>query len=67
MEKKEDASFSNDGMCAGTSVGSQPQKPQKSPKSFKHIPFCRAFYADHFSKKTFLISSTNDGAWIKKY
>ncbi len=46
-------------------MGSQPQKTQRSPKSFKHIPFCRAFYADHFAKKRFLLSSTNDDARVK--
>ena len=49
----------------GTSMGSQPQKTQTSPKSFKHIPFCRALYADHFAKKVFIILSTNDGARVK--
>jgi hypothetical protein len=34
MEKKEDASFSNDGMCAGTSMGSQPQKNTKVSEIF---------------------------------
>ncbi len=46
-------------------MGSQPQKTQKSLKSFKLPPFCRAFYADHFAKKKFLISSINDGARVK--
>ena len=46
-------------------MGSQPQKTQTSLKSFKHIPFCRAFHADHFAKKIFIISSTNDGARVK--
>ena len=50
----------------GTSMGNQPQKIRTSPKSFKHIQFCRAFYADHFAKKTFIISSTNDGARVKR-
>ena len=35
-------------------------KTKTSPKIFKHIPFCRAFHADHFAKKMFLLSSTND-------
>jgi len=46
-------------------MGTQPQKTQKSPKSFKHISFCRVFYADHFGKKQFLISSKNDDARVK--
>ncbi len=46
-------------------MGSQPQKTQRSPKCFKHIPFCRTFYADRFAKKSFLISSTNDDARVK--
>ena len=50
----------------GTCMGSQPQKIRTSPKSFKHIQFCRAFYSDHFAKKAFIISSTNDGARVKR-
>jgi hypothetical protein len=46
-------------------MGSQPQKHQSLQKSFKLPPFCRAFYADHFAKKIFIISSTNDGARVK--
>jgi hypothetical protein len=46
-------------------MGSQPQKHQSLQKSFKLPPFCRAFYADHFAKKKFLISSINDGARVK--
>ena len=49
-----------------TSMVSQPQKTRTSPKSFKHIQFCRAFYADHFAKKIFTISSTNDSARVKR-
>jgi hypothetical protein len=43
-------------------MGSQPQKPQKI---FSHILSCRDFYAGHFGKKTFFISSTDDGAIVK--
>jgi hypothetical protein len=46
-------------------MGSQPQKTQMSRKSFNWVSFCRAFYADHFCKKKFLISSINDGARVK--
>jgi hypothetical protein len=46
-------------------MGSQPQKTQKSPKSFQHIPFCRTFTLIILLKKSFLISSTNDGARVK--
>ena len=40
-------------------------KTKTAPKFFKHIPFCRAFHADHFAKKMFLLSSTNDDARVK--
>ncbi len=43
-------------------MNSEPQKVGKSSNFFKFIQFCRAFYADHFDKKKFLISSTNDNA-----
>jgi len=46
-------------------MGSQPQKTQKSPKSFELPPVCRVFQADHFAKKKFPISSINDGAIVK--
>jgi hypothetical protein len=45
--------FDNTKREMGGSIGSQ---PQKSPKSFKQIAFCRVSSADHFGKKKFLIS-----------
>ncbi len=46
-------------------MNSEPQKVAKSSKNFRSIPFCRAFYADHFDKKKFLISSRNDNTTVK--
>jgi hypothetical protein len=46
-------------------MNSQPQKVGKSSNFFRFIQFCRAFYADHFDKKKFLVSSTNDNATVK--
>ncbi len=39
--------------------------PSHAEPCFKHLPFSRAFYADHFAKNSFLISSTNDDARVK--
>ncbi len=46
-------------------MGSQPQKTQSLQKIFIFIRHCRAFLADHFGKKTFLISSINDEVMVK--
>jgi hypothetical protein len=46
-------------------MGSQPQKTQKPQKIFLHTLSCREFYADHFGKKTFFISSMSDGTGVK--
>ena len=46
-------------------MGSNPQKTQESPKKFYHIPSCRAFFADQFEKKNYLIPSRNDGTEVK--
>jgi hypothetical protein len=48
-----------------TSMGSQPQKTQKSQKIYLHTLSCRDFYADHFGNKMFFISSLSDGTGIK--
>ena len=49
----------------GTSMGSQPQKTQRSQKMFWYITLCREFYADHFSSFCFLVSSRNGGGKVK--
>jgi hypothetical protein len=46
-------------------MGSQSQKIQKSQKVFLHTLSCRDFYADHFAKKLFFISSINDTTRVK--
>ena len=46
-------------------MGIQPQKTQRSQKMYLYITVCRAFLADHFSKKKFILSSTNDGDRVK--
>ncbi len=44
-----------------TSISSHSQTNRKSPKTYCQILFCRAFSANHFGKKNFLLSTTNDG------
>ncbi len=43
-------------LLQNTSMNSQPQKTQSIQKTFHFIRLCRAFFADHFDKKTFWIS-----------
>ena len=49
----------------GDSMGSLPQKTQSILNFFFHIRFCRAFFADHFSKKKLPTRPTNTNAIVR--